>query len=107
MTALGPGGRWPPGRYRSVLDEGVTLRGLDPFAGALASPVALLRQDAVDGNIAAMQQWCDRHNVVLAPHGKTTMAPGLYERQLEAPGASPWPAQPRPAWPWAPVRRGY
>ena len=84
MTALGQGGRWPPGRYRSVLDEGVTLRGIDPFAGALASPVALLRRDAVDGNIAAMQQWCDRHHVVLAPHGKTTMAPGLYQRQLEA-----------------------
>lgn len=67
-----------------MLDECVTLRGIDPFAGAVASPVALLRQDAVEANIAAMQQWCDRRNVLLAPHGKTTMAPGLYQRQLKA-----------------------
>jgi D-serine deaminase-like pyridoxal phosphate-dependent protein len=70
--------------YRSVLDESVPLRGVDPFAGAVASPVALLRQDAVEANITAMQQWCDRRNVLLAPHGKTTMAPGLYQRQLKA-----------------------
>ncbi len=84
MPAIGPGRRLPPGRYRSVLDEGVTLRGIDPFAGAVASPVALLRRDAVESNIAAMQQWCDQRNVVLAPHGKTTMAPGLHQRQLKA-----------------------
>jgi len=73
-----------PRRYRSVLDESVTLGGVDPFAGAVASPVAVLRRDAVEANIAAMQQWCDQRNVLLAPHGKTTMAPGLYQRQLKA-----------------------
>lgn len=78
------GGQMAPRPYRSVLDESVTLRGVDPFAGAVASPVALLRRDAVEANIAAMQQWCDRRNVLLAPHGKTTMAPGLYQRQLKA-----------------------
>jgi D-serine deaminase-like pyridoxal phosphate-dependent protein len=62
----------------------VTLAGVDPFAGAVASPVALLRRDAVEANIAAMQHWCDQRNVLLAPHGKTTMAPGLYQRQLNA-----------------------
>jgi D-serine deaminase-like pyridoxal phosphate-dependent protein len=80
----GPRGQLTPGRYRCVLDERVTLRGTDPFAGAVASPIALLRRDAVEGNIAAMQQWCDQRDVVLAPHGKTTMAPGLFQRQLKA-----------------------
>jgi len=71
-------------RYRSVLDESLNLRGIDPFAGAVASPVALLRRDAVEANITAMQQWCDQRGVLLAPHGKTTMAPGLHQRQLAA-----------------------
>jgi D-serine deaminase-like pyridoxal phosphate-dependent protein len=62
----------------------VDLAGLDPFGGALASPFALLRESAIDANIAAMQQWCTAHEVELAPHGKTTMSPDLFVRQLEA-----------------------
>ena len=31
-----------------------------------------------------MRGWCDEHGVSLAPHGKTTMAPQLFERQLAA-----------------------
>jgi D-serine deaminase-like pyridoxal phosphate-dependent protein len=84
LPTIGSGGQSRPRRYRSVLDESVPLRGADPFAGAVASPVALLRRDAVEANIAAMQQWCDRRNVSLAPHGKTTVMPGLYQRQLRA-----------------------
>ena len=70
--------------YRSVLDESRPLSGADPFAGAVASPLALLRRDALNANITAMQEWCDHRNVRLAPHGKTTMAPRLYRRQLTA-----------------------
>ena len=84
MPVIESGGQLASGRYRCVLDERVTLRGVDPFAGTVASPVALLRRAAVEANITAMQQWCDQRNVVLAPHGKTTMAPGLYQRQLKA-----------------------
>ena len=84
MPIIGSSGLYSPWWYRSVLDESRPLRGADPFAGAVASPVALLRRDALNANITAMQEWCDQRNVRLAPHGKTTMAPRLYRRQLTA-----------------------
>jgi D-serine deaminase-like pyridoxal phosphate-dependent protein len=52
--------------------------------GLLGSPRALLRRDALDGNVAAMAAYCDAHGAVLYPHGKTTMAPQLFALQLRA-----------------------
>jgi len=51
---------------------------------ALELPLLVLREDAVDHNIAVMAAYCREHGVSLAPHGKTTMAPQLFHRQLEA-----------------------
>jgi D-serine deaminase-like pyridoxal phosphate-dependent protein len=84
VPIIGSSGLYSPWWYRSVLDESRPLHGADPFAGAVASPVALLRRDALNANITAMQDWCNQRNVRLAPHGKTTMAPRLYRRQLTA-----------------------
>jgi D-serine dehydratase len=53
-------------------------------AGDLSLPVMTLDREAVEGNIAAMAAYCDRHAVRLAPHGKTTMSPQLFRRQLAA-----------------------
>jgi D-serine deaminase-like pyridoxal phosphate-dependent protein len=53
----------------------------------LPTPVLSIRDAAVAHNIAAMAEWCARRGVLLAPHAKTTMAPRLLHRQLEA-GAS-------------------
>lgn len=53
-------------------------------AGDLPLPVLALRRSAVNHNIAAMARWCHDHDVVLAPHGKTTMVPELFRRQLAA-----------------------
>ena len=81
MTPTTPG----PSHYRAVLaDLPVELAGADPFAGELASPFALLRESQVEANIAAMQRWCSDRGVELAPHGKTTMSPDLFARQLAA-----------------------
>ena len=49
----------------------------------LPLPVAVLRASALDHNLRLMQQWVDDHGALLAPHGKTTMAPQLFARQLE------------------------
>lgn len=82
--AAGPYGTLPV-HYRALLAGNLAdLPGADPFGGALASPFAVLREASVDANIAAMQQWCTGHGVELAPHGKTTMSPGLFGRQLRA-----------------------
>ena len=43
-----------------------------------------LDADALEHNLAVMAGFCRAHGVSLAPHGKTTMAPQLFARQLEA-----------------------
>jgi D-serine dehydratase len=69
--------------------EPVTSR--EPWASGLGRPLAdiplpvlVLRDSAVAHNLALMQRWCDERGVSLAPHGKTSMAPALFRRQLEA-----------------------
>ncbi|MHB0776283.1 amino acid deaminase [Halomonas sp. WWR20] len=56
---------------RSLL-EGVSL------------PAMVLHQHVVDHNIAWMQRFADAHGARLAPHGKTTMMPALFQRQMAA-----------------------
>lgn len=51
---------------------------------SLPSPLMTLDRTAVEWNIASMQGWCDDHGMLLAPHGKTTMAPRLWQAQLAA-----------------------
>jgi D-serine dehydratase len=46
-------------------------------------PVAVLKQSALQHNLQWMKTFCDTMNVVLAPHGKTTMSPQLFDMQLE------------------------
>lgn len=46
-------------------------------------PVAVLKQSALQHNANWMKQFCASMHVVLAPHGKTTMCPQLFDMQLE------------------------
>jgi D-serine deaminase-like pyridoxal phosphate-dependent protein len=50
----------------------------------LPTPALVLREESLAHNIAAMATWCAREGILLAPHGKTTMAPRLFARQLDA-----------------------
>ena len=54
------------------------------FGPGFTMPVLVLREAAVARNIAAMADYCAVAGVRLAPHGKTTMAPQLFARQLAA-----------------------
>ena len=47
-------------------------------------PAAVLQQDRVMHNLAWMQRFIAEYGLKLAPHGKTTMTPRLFEMQLEA-----------------------
>lgn len=58
--------------------------GLSVLAGDLPWPAALLKETALAHNIAWMQAFAARAGAVLCPHGKTTMSPQLFERQLRA-----------------------
>jgi D-serine deaminase-like pyridoxal phosphate-dependent protein len=53
------------------------------FDGGFHPPLVVLDAQALEHNLTTMREWCERHGVLLAPHGKTTMAPQLYARQLE------------------------
>ncbi len=55
-----------------------------PRLSKCTTPVAVLDDRAVTSNIEQMAQWCASRGVSLAPHGKTTMAPALWHRQLAA-----------------------
>ena len=49
-----------------------------------ATPLLVLDEPALRHNLGLMAQYCAEHRVDLAPHGKTTMAPQLFARQLDA-----------------------
>jgi len=49
----------------------------------LSLPAAVLYRDKLDHNLGWMQRFIDAYGVKLAPHGKTTMAPKLFDMQLE------------------------
>ncbi len=55
----------------NLLDEDVSL------------PAAVLYADRIEHNLKWMQAFVAEYGVKLAPHGKTTMAPQLFRRQIE------------------------
>jgi len=48
----------------------------------LQLPAAVLRRSAIDNNSDWMQRFSNHFGVALCPHGKTTMAPQIFDRQL-------------------------
>jgi D-serine dehydratase len=69
----------PPVRLGELGDQG-----WDALGGDLALPAMLLSQPALQANVDAMAAYCGEHGALLAPHGKTTMAPQVFARQIEA-----------------------
>ena len=56
----------------------------DLFDAGPLGPVCVLSAEALSHNLSTMADWCARHGVELAPHGKTHMAPQLLARQFDA-----------------------
>lgn len=65
------------------LHKGLPETGNDLLAN-VSLPAAVLHEAPLAHNLAWMQRFARDHNARLAPHGKTTMAPGLFHRQLAA-----------------------
>jgi D-serine deaminase-like pyridoxal phosphate-dependent protein len=55
-----------------------------PSLADFGTPLLTLERRALDHNIATMAAWVAEAGVSLAPHGKSTMAPALWQRQLAA-----------------------
>ncbi|MFQ4149885.1 alanine racemase [Arthrobacter sp. LAPM80] len=51
--------------------------------GDLQTPLLTLDAAAMDSNVERMARWCAEKGVLLAPHGKTTMAPQMWRAQLD------------------------
>jgi D-serine dehydratase len=50
----------------------------------ISLPTAVLYEEKLAHNLEWMQKFADEYGAKLAPHGKTTMAPKLFMRQLQA-----------------------
>jgi len=62
----------------------IPANGWNVLRDDLHFPLMLLKESALAHNIMAMATWCKERGYLLAPHGKTTMCPALFRRQLEA-----------------------
>jgi D-serine deaminase-like pyridoxal phosphate-dependent protein len=53
------------------------------FTGGFTTPVLALSAERLEHNLALMETYATRHGLAFAPHGKTSMAPQLFHRQME------------------------
>ncbi|MEU6663525.1 amino acid deaminase [Streptomyces sp. NPDC046821] len=53
------------------------------FTGGFTTPVLALSAERLEHNLALMETYATRHGLLFAPHGKTSMAPQLFQRQIE------------------------
>ncbi|MFD4240890.1 alanine racemase [Streptomyces sp. NPDC058525] len=91
----------PTARITALADERVDFRfkGLPPdadgltvgelaaqrrnlFTGGFTTPAIALSAERVEHNLGLMADYTARHGLVFAPHGKTSMAPALFARQV-------------------------
>ena len=77
-------------RYKALppVPDNVTLgtlgqQGWNVLDGDLLFPVMVLKTEAMEHNLEVIARFCSGHGISLAPHGKTTMAPQIFNRQLE------------------------
>ncbi len=53
------------------------------FTGGFTTPVLALSAERLQHNLSLMETYAARHGLSFAPHGKTSMAPQLFRRQIE------------------------
>lgn len=53
------------------------------FTDGFTTPVLALSAERLEHNLKLMETYAARHGLAFAPHGKTSMAPQLFQRQIE------------------------
>ncbi|MCD5981663.1 amino acid deaminase [Pseudomonas sp. CDFA 610] len=66
----------------AVIDKGLARPG-DSLVSDVSLPALVIHQQALDHNIRWMQTFVTNSGAELAPHGKTSMVPALFRRQIE------------------------
>ncbi|BDD74481.1 amino acid deaminase [Streptomyces violaceoruber] len=72
----------PPDAYGLPLAELAGQR-RNLFTGGFTTPVLALSAERLEHNLKLMETYSARHGLAFAPHGKTSMAPQLFHRQIE------------------------
>ena len=57
-------------------------KGWNMLAGDVPLPAAVIRQDVLMANSAWMREFTTANDLLIAPHGKTTMSPQLFDLQI-------------------------
>jgi D-serine dehydratase len=73
-----------PGHHTPVDISEVGLQKWNVLKGDLPLPLAVIKEKALQHNLHWMKDFCEKRQLDIAPHGKTTMSPELYARQVEA-----------------------
>ena len=55
-----------------------------PRLSAFSTPLLTIDRSATDSNVAIMAEWLAARGLEIAPHGKTTMAPRMWQQLLDA-----------------------
>src|SRR5258706_2269174 len=72
-----------PGGVAPFRMDEIGAKGWNLLREDLPLPVAVLKQSALAHNGAWMRDFLQRSGAAIAPHGKTTMSPQLFQRQLD------------------------
>ncbi|MCL4744375.1 MAG: amino acid deaminase [Burkholderiaceae bacterium] len=72
-----------PGHVSRLALGAVPAQGWNVLAEDLPLPLAVLHESALRHNAAWMKEFLARTGAVVAPHGKTTMSPQLFQRQID------------------------
>lgn len=70
----------PPGASLRLGDIG--KQGWNVLAGDMPMPLAVIRESVLKANSAWMSAFTGENDLLIAPHGKTTMAPQLFDLQI-------------------------
>jgi len=68
----------------TVTPGSVAEKNWNLLADDLHYPVMVLLDSVVEHNLKTMAAWCAANGFLFSPHGKTTMCPQLYRRQMDS-----------------------
>jgi D-serine dehydratase len=73
-----------PGHHTPVDISQIGMQKWHVLKGDFPLPLAVIKETAIQHNLLWMKDFCEKRHLDIAPHGKTTMSPELYARQLDA-----------------------
>jgi D-serine deaminase-like pyridoxal phosphate-dependent protein len=95
-TVLGPWAKSFPASSWGLTDA--EFLDAAPRLSQFATPLLTISRSATECNVALMADWLETRGLEIAPHGKTTMAPRMWQQLLDAGAwgitlATPWQVQ--------------